>query len=109
MENHRPPKVYPHRTRLHHATIIHRNKVLASAYNRVGSRTRGCGYSEFTIHAEKNAIKSLGDLSKLRGATLIVVQYGKDGELMQSKPCHDCTLFLEKCMREHGLRKVIYS
>jgi len=83
--------------------------VLASAYNRVGSRTRGCGYSEFTIHAEKNAIKSLGDLSKLRGATLIVVQYGKSGELMQSKPCHDCTLFLEKCMREHGLRKVIYS
>jgi hypothetical protein len=37
------------------------------------------------------------------------VQYGKSGELMQSKPCHDCTLFLEKCMREHGLRKVIYS
>jgi hypothetical protein len=103
------PKVFPHRTELHHATIISRNKVIASAYNRVGSRSRGCGYSDITIHAERAAIKRLGDLSKLKGATLFVVRYDKDGDLKGSKPCHDCQIFLEKCMRDYGLRKVIYS
>ena len=93
----------------HHATIVKRNKILASATNRVGSRKLGCGYSTYTIHAERAVVKSLGDLSRLRGATLLVVRYNKQGEMRNSKPCHDCTLFLEKCMREYGLRKVIYS
>jgi len=106
---HSIPSVFPHRTELHHATIIVRNKILASAYNRVGSRSRGCGWSDKTIHAERAAIKRLGDLSRLRGATLIVVRYGKSGELKSSKPCHDCEILLEKCMREYGLLKVIYS
>lgn len=105
----RIPTVFPHNTSLHHATIIRRNKVLASAFNRIGSRSRGCGYSEKTIHAEINVVKSLGDLSLLRGATLIVVRHGADGTLRGSKPCDDCQHFLEKCMREYGLRKVIYS
>lgn len=103
------PSVFPHRTELHHATIIRRGKVLASAYNKVGSRSRGCGYSDRTIHAERAAIKRLGDLRLLKGATLIVVRYGHSGELKGSNPCHDCRLFLEKCMREYGLLKVIYS
>lgn len=98
-----------HNTSLHHATIIRRNKVLASAYNTVGTRSRGCGYSDQTIHAERAVVKRLGDVSQLRGATLIVVRLNRQGELRNSKPCHDCELFLEKCMREYGLRKVIYS
>ena len=98
-----------HNTSLHHATIIRRNKVLASAYNTVGTRSRGCGYSDQTIHAERAVVKRLGDVSQLRGATLIVVRLNRQGELRNSKPCHDCDLFLEKCMREYGLRKVIYS
>lgn len=103
------PSVFPHRTELHHATIICRGKVLASAYNKVGSRSRGCGYSDRTIHAERAAVKRLGDVRMLKGATLIVVRYGHSGETKSSNPCHDCRLFLEKCMREYGLRKVIYS
>jgi hypothetical protein len=99
----------PHNTSLHHATIVKRNKVLASAMNRIGSRSMGCGYSDQTIHAERAVVKRLGDISQLRGATLIVVRLNKQGELRNSEPCHDCRLFLEKCMREYGLRKVIYS
>lgn len=103
------PTVFPHRTELHHATILRRNKIIASAYNKVGSRSRGCGYSDRTIHAERAAIKKLGDVRMLKGATLIVVRYDQYGELKGSKPCHDCQLFLEKCMRDYGLLKVIYS
>jgi hypothetical protein len=96
-------------THTHHATIIKMNKVLASAINRAGSRSRGAGYSDWTIHAERAVVKRLGDISQLRGATLIVVRYNKKGQMLNSKPCHDCELFLEKCMRDYGLRKVIYS
>lgn len=96
-------------THTHHATIIKRNKVLASAINKVGSRSMGAGYSDWTIHAERAVVKRLGDISQLRGATLIVVRYNKKGQMLNSKPCHDCELFLEKCMRDYGLRKVIYS
>ena len=98
-----------HNTSLHHATIVKRNKVLAAAYNAIGSRSKGCGYSDQTIHAERAVVKRLGDISQLRGATLIVVRLNKHGELRNSEPCYDCKLFLEKCMREYGLRKVIYS
>ena len=105
----KPPHVRPHRTQLHHATIIRRHKILASAYNGIGSRSRGCGYSEMTICAERKAIKTLGDLTKLRGATLVVVRYGREGELRPSAPCHGCQVLIDKCIRNYGLKKVIYS
>jgi pyrimidine deaminase RibD-like protein len=107
--DHIVPNVWPHTTNLHHATILLRNKVIAAAYNRVGSRSRGCGYGARTIHAEVNAVKSLGNMAMLRGATLIVVRHGCDGTIRPSKPCHNCHIFLEKCMRLYGLRKVVYS
>ena len=103
------PAMNPLNTSMHHAIILKGNKILASAFNKVGSRSRGCGYWEKTIHAEVNVVKSLGDLSLLRGATLIVVRHGMDGTLKSSKPCKSCHNFLEKCMSEYGLRKVIYS
>ncbi len=101
--------VNPHRTQLHYAQILVRNKVIAFARNSVGSRSRGCGYGDLTIHAERAVVKKLGDFTKLKGATLVVWRTNKSGELLPSKPCADCHLFLEKCMREYGLRKVIYS
>ena len=54
-----------HNTHLHHATILKRNKILASSINRIGSRSKGCGYSDMTIHAERAVVKSLGDISQL--------------------------------------------
>jgi hypothetical protein len=108
MENRRP-SVLPHRTHYHQAVVIKRNKVLAIGHNAVGSRSKGAGYSRQTIHAERAVVKNLGDLSLLRGATLIVYRYNAHDKLLDSKPCHECQMFLDKCMKEYGLRKVIYS
>lgn len=104
-----PCVISPHQTSLHYAQLIKRNKVIAFARNAVGSRSRGCGYNTMTIHAECAVIKKLGDTSKLAGCTLIVWRVRHDGQLLSSKPCSCCQVFLDKCMREYGLRKVIYS
>lgn len=103
----------------HIAAIVKRGKILAIAGNSVGSRARGCGWSHFTIHAERAVIKSLGDLRRLDGAVLYVIRVPPETtdervkaaapEMLESKPCHDCQIFLEKCMRDYGLRKVYYS
>ena len=108
MENRRPA-VLPHRTHYHQAIITKRNKVLAIAHNSLGSRSSGAGYSKQTIHAERAVVKSLGDLSQLRGATLIVYRFNAHNELRDSKPCSECQIFLDKCMKEYGLHKVVYS
>jgi hypothetical protein len=62
-----------------------------------------------TIHAERAVVKKLGDTSKLVGCTLIVWRVGASGDILPSKPCASCQVFLEKCKREYGLRKVVYS
>lgn len=98
-----------HRTQLHYAQLIKRNKVIAIARNSIGSRSRGCGWSDNTIHAERAVVKRLGDISQLRGCIMTVVRVNKNGELLGSKPCPACERFLFKCMNEYGLRKVIYS
>uniref|UniRef100_A0A6C0F9E7 CMP/dCMP-type deaminase domain-containing protein n=1 Tax=viral metagenome TaxID=1070528 RepID=A0A6C0F9E7_9ZZZZ len=108
MENRRPD-VLPHNIHYHQAVIMKRNKVLAIGHNGVGSRSKGCGYSRQTIHAERAVVKNLGDTSLLRGATLIVYRYNAHDKLLNSKPCDECQIFLEKCMKQYGLSKVIYS
>lgn len=97
-----------HTTHLHVAAIVKRGKVLATAENSIGSRSRGAGYSDYTIHAEKAVVKKIGDVSQLRGASLCVWRVSAIS-VLPSKPCADCQIFLEKCMREYGLRAVYYS
>lgn len=97
-----------HTTHLHVAAIVKRGKVLATAENNIGSRSRGAGYSDYTIHAEKAVVKKVGDISQLRGASLCVWRVSAIS-VLPSKPCADCQIFLEKCMREYGLRAVYYS
>ena len=98
-----------HNTSFHYAEIYKRNKLMASSRNRIGSRSRGCGWSDQTLHAERAVVKRFGDVSQLHGCILVVIRIGKQGDIMGSKPCADCQKFLEKCMKEYGLRKVIYS
>lgn len=98
-----------HNLQQHYAELYKRNKLVASSRNRVGTRSRGCGWSDSTLHAERAVVKRFGDVSQLHGCILIVVRINKKGELLNSKPCADCTKFLEKCMKEYGLLKVIYS
>jgi hypothetical protein len=105
----------PGRQHVHVAVIVKRGKVLAEAYNRNGGRSNGSGYSHHSIHAEKNVVKQLGDISQLRDADLYVMRVAPDrlntGKHLfrNSKPCNDCRLFLEKCMREYGLKNVYYT
>lgn len=98
-----------HNTHLHYARILRRNKIIAESRNSIGTRSKGCGYSDQSIHAERAVVKRLGDVSQLHGCVLLVIRVNKHGELLNSKPCAGCEKFLTKCMREYGLRKVIYS
>lgn len=100
---------------LHIAIIAKRGNIIAAATNKNGSRSSGSGYSDHSIHAEKNVVKKLGDISKLRGADLYVMRISRDikkehsEKFLGSKPCEDCQAFLEKCIREYGLKTVYFT
>ena len=97
-------------THSHKAIIVKRGHILAEASNKVGNRSKGSGYSDYTIHAEKHAVKQLGDITKLRGADLYVLRISPTGtRFLPSKPCPDCEIFLLKCMKEYGLKNVYYT
>jgi hypothetical protein len=101
-----------HTTSVHIAVLVSRGKIIAEATNRIGSRSKGCGYSNCTIHAEKNVVKVLGDYTKLRDTDMYVMRSGRgknSNNFMNSKPCSDCEYFLKKCMSKYGLRNVYYT
>ena len=97
---------------IHAAIIIRNGKILANATNRVGNRSNGCGHSKYTIHAERNVIKKLGNKELLQGAIMVVVRLKwVDGILKfyYSEPCESCKIQLRKHMVEDGLKRVYYS
>jgi len=97
-------------TSLHIAFVYGRGGILiAMSTNRIGTRSSGSGFSKQTIHAERAALKAVGDIRLLRGATMVVVRAGKGGILRESKPCSECQCHLEKAMIKYGLLKVYYS
>jgi hypothetical protein len=96
-------------THAHYAMLLKRGKVIATGQNRVSSRSSSSGSNTHTMHAECSVIKSLGNLSLLRGCTLIVYRINRDSELRNSKPCHDCFKLLQKCISKWGLNKVLYT
>lgn len=96
----------------HVAMIFHGRKIIAIGQNRVAdngyTRRNGVIRRKSTIHAEVDVIRSLGDTSKLRGATLVVIRLASSG-ILNSKPCPACQCVLEKCVREYGLRSWMHS
>ena len=100
-----------HNASLHRAVLVKRGNIIAEATNNYGSRSRGSGYSRSSIHAEKNVVKALGDIHKMKGADMYIMRFSRtsDMELVRSTPCSACTLFLEKCMKEYGLKNVYYT
>ena len=99
---------YTEKSRCHYthiAFVFRGRKLLAIGQNRVSTRH---GPDYITIHAEADAIRQLGDISKLRGATLVVVRLSATG-LRDSTPCPACSRLLQKCQRVYGLRSVIHS
>jgi hypothetical protein len=97
-------------THVHVAAVYGRGgALLGLASNRIGTRCSGAGFSNRTIHAERAAMKAVGDVSLLNGATLVVVRVGKTGEAKGSEPCCECKVAIEAAMRKYGLRRVIHS
>ena len=100
---------------VHVAVLMKRGKILAEATNAYGSRSCGSGYSERSIHAERNVVKKLGNIKDIRGAEMYVTRIsrsrGEDGicKVASSKPCHGCSVFLDKCIKEYGLKNVYYT
>jgi tRNA(Arg) A34 adenosine deaminase TadA len=90
---------------VHVAILFRGRKILAIGQNRVSSRF---GPDRVTIHAEADAIRQLGDVSKLRGATLVVIRLSSTG-LGYSAPCPACARLIQKCQRVYGLRGVLHS
>ena len=50
------------------ALVFHKRRLIAIGQNLLGGRNM--------IHAEADAIRKVGDLSKLRGAVLVVIRIG---------------------------------
>jgi len=100
-----------HNASLHRAVLVKRGRIIAEATNNYGSRSRGSGYSRSSIHAEKNVVKELGDIHKLRGADMYIMRFSRADPLdfVRSVPCPSCTVFLQKCIREYGLKNVYYT
>lgn len=92
----------------HIALVCKGRKVIAMATNKVGSRSCGCGYNKRSIHAEVNAIRTVGDITQLRGAVLFVIRLAPSG-FVDSTPCHTCQTVIQKCVRVYGLRGCIHS
>ena len=65
---------------LHLAAIVKRGKVLATATNRYGTRSRFAGACRSSYHAEKSVVRELGNLTQLapsfslRGGTLEILR-----------------------------------
>ena len=102
-------KFRPMSTHHHIAIVIKRGKIIASATNKCKTRSTTPCSGGFTIHAERNVLRTLGDYSKLKGATLLVIRVLSNGSLGDSKPCHSCQMHLQKCIEVYGLTKVVYS
>ena len=96
-------------TSLHIAFVVRRGKILSIASNSIGSRQKGCGYTERTIHAEMAALKKL-DWRDLDGADMYVFRWRiSDNNVAYSLPCHNCSTVLNKCIKNWGLKRIYYS
>jgi len=97
-------------TNLHIALLFKGKKLITYAFNKIGSRSNGCGYNNATLHAEIAVLKKLGDISAIKGLRLVVLRYGvRDSTWTQSRPCVDCQKILNKFIKHFGLHSVHYS
>ena len=104
---------YAHFASIHVALLLKRGKIIAEATNGFGSRSRGSGYCHSSIHAERNVVKEIGNIHELKGAEMYVVRISRNRDFecpfVGSKPCSQCRPFLEKCIKEYGLKNVYYT
>ena len=100
-----------HYASIHWAVLVKRGKIIAEANNNYGSRSRGSGYSRSSIHAERNVVKALGDIMEIRGADMYIMRFSRteEVEFVRSTPCAQCKVFLDKCVKEYGLKNIYYT
>ena len=104
----------------HCALVVKNGKVVGKGYN----RCLGVKNGKNSYHAEKQALIHNCLKKDLKGADLIVVRINtslknldevdvETGNLKDifcnSKPCKKCTIMIEKCQSEYGLRNVYYT
>lgn len=93
------------RTSTHYAVLYTaRGQLIGAAFNAPGSRSRGCGPSERTWHAEMKVLAGLKDKSQLEGCTLAVTRFTACGDMVESKPCYECHTKLVRVMEKYGLK-----
>jgi hypothetical protein len=82
-------------------------RVLKDSQNRVGSRSRGSGYYDYTLHAEIALLKEI-DYDELYDRTLVVIciEHDEDGliRFRNSTPCCKCQRILDKFVRKYRLK-----
>jgi len=82
-------------------------RVLKDSQNRVGSRSRGSGYYDYTLHAEIALLKEI-DYDELYDRTLVVIciEYDEEGVIRfrNSTPCCKCQRVLDKFIRKYRLK-----
>lgn len=100
-----------HYASIHRAVLVKRGRIIAEATNNYGSRSRGSGYNRSSIHAERNVVKALGNIHLLRGADMYIMRFSREPEMrfVKSKPCSTCQPFLEKCIKEYGLKNIYFT
>ncbi len=102
-------EILKHKTSLHIAFIVKRGKIISSATNYVGSRTKSGGTQQRTIHAEIAALQKI-DWKQLDGAQMYIFRWKPSiDNIAYSHPCHGCSTVLNKCIKQWGLKKVYYS
>jgi deoxycytidylate deaminase len=81
-----------HKVFKHGAVLIYRSKVISNGHN--------TGYS----HAERSCIENCSS-EKIKNCTLYVVRINKKREYRLSKPCCECTKFIQR----YDIKKTYYS
>tara|TARA_B100000287_G_scaffold411946_1_gene441888 strand:- start:68 stop:403 length:336 start_codon:yes stop_codon:yes gene_type:complete len=89
----------------HGCVIVYRGKIVGKGYNTYINSN--CN-DKLSLHAEVSAIKdALKKISanELKKCDLIVIRINKIGNYLNSKPCSNCTNYINKFC----IKKVFYS
>lgn len=65
----------------------------------------GCGYGR---HAEAEALKKLR-IQKKSDIYIIVIRVGKNGDLLNSKPCSKCVKLFNQASKFYNIKEIWYS
>jgi deoxycytidylate deaminase len=91
----------------HGALIYKAGRVLAVGINTTRNQhpTMEISHSDYTYHAEINAIRAVGNPGDLKGATVYIARTNRSGTLAYSAPCNECL----KAINSAGIKRIVYS